>query len=127
MIFCGVPDLRLTKRQSSMCSRRILEDYPYTLYQSTQKSKITSHGKSRPTPHATSPQGKFSTSSSIKTSMHGRNRNLQMRYKQGRIQGGNWGDRPTETYESNVFHHDFVQFGKQHWRCEVILPSIVLS
>jgi len=32
-----------------------------------------------------------------------------------------------ETYESNFIHHDFVQFGKQHSRYKVILPSIVLS
>jgi len=26
--------------------------------------------------------------------------------------GGDWGDRPPKTYESNFFHHEFVQFGK---------------
>jgi len=34
---------------------------------------------------------------------------------------------PFETYESIFFHHDFVQFGKQHSRCRTILQSIVLS
>jgi len=40
-----------------------------------------------------------------------------------------WGDRrpPRKTYESNFFHHDSVQFGKQHSRYESILPFIVLS
>jgi len=27
-----------------------------------------------------------------------------------------WSDRPPKTYESNFFHHDVVQFGKQHSR-----------
>ena len=40
---------------------------------------------------------------------------------------GDWGDRPPKTYESKSFHHDFVQFGKQHSRYQAILPSIVLS
>jgi len=40
--------------------------------------------------------------------------------------GGDWGDRPPKTYESN-FIHDFVQFGKQHARYNAILPSVVLS
>jgi len=31
------------------------------------------------------------------------------------------------TYESNFFHHDFEQFGKQYSRYQDILPSIVLS
>jgi len=31
------------------------------------------------------------------------------------------------TYESNFFHHDFLQCGKQDSRHKVILPSIVLS
>jgi len=34
---------------------------------------------------------------------------------------------PPETYESNLFHHDFEQFGKQHSRYRDILPSIILS
>jgi len=42
----------------------------------------------------------------------------------GTGQGGG-GDRPLKTYESNCFHQDFVQFGKQHYKA--ILPSIVLS
>jgi len=25
--------------------------------------------------------------------------------RQGRIQGGDWGDRPPKTYESNFIHH----------------------
>jgi len=41
---------------------------------------------------------------------------------QGRIQGG---DRPLKTYESIFFHHDFVQFGKQHSRYKAMLLSIV--
>jgi len=40
---------------------------------------------------------------------------------------GDWGDRPTKTYESNVFHDDFKQFVKQPSRFKAILPSIVLS
>jgi len=32
-----------------------------------------------------------------------------------------------KTYKSNFFHHDFVQFGKQHSRYKAILLSIVLS
>jgi len=35
---------------------------------------------------------------------------------QEQIQGGNWGDHPPKTYESNFFHYDFVHFGKQHLR-----------
>ena len=27
--------------------------------------------------------------------------------------GGDWGDRPPKTYESNFIHHNFVHFGKQ--------------
>jgi len=34
---------------------------------------------------------------------------------------------PPKTYESNFFHYDFVQFGKQHSRYKAILSSIVLS
>ena len=34
---------------------------------------------------------------------------------------------PKKTYESNLIHHDFLQFEKQHSRCKAILPSIVLS
>jgi len=34
---------------------------------------------------------------------------------------GDWGHRPPKTYESNFFHHDFVQFGKQHSRSKAIL------
>jgi len=41
--------------------------------------------------------------------------------------GGDCDDRPPKTYECNFFHHDFVQFGKQHSRHEYIVPSIVLS
>jgi len=37
------------------------------------------------------------------------------------------GDRPPKTYESNLFHQDFVQFGKQHSRYKAIKTSIVLS
>ena len=39
--------------------------------------------------------------------------------------GGSRVIAPTETYEGNVIHHDFLQFGKQHSRHEVILSSIV--
>ena len=47
---------------------------------------------------------------------------------QGWIQGGRLGrSLPPKTYESNFFHHDFEQFGKQHSRYKAILPSIVLS
>jgi len=34
---------------------------------------------------------------------------------------------PPKTYESNLIRREFVQFGKQHSRCKVILLSIVLS
>ena len=34
---------------------------------------------------------------------------------------------PPKTYKSNFIHHEFVQFGKQHSRYKVILPSNVLS
>jgi len=34
---------------------------------------------------------------------------------------------PFKTYESNFFHYDFVQFGKQYSRYEASLPSTVLS
>jgi len=36
------------------------------------------------------------------------------------------GDLPPKTYDSNLIHHDFEQFGKQHSRYEAILSSIVL-
>jgi len=48
-----------------------------------------------------------------------------IRKSQGGSRGG--GDRPPKAYESNFIHHDFVQFGKQHSRCKIILGSIVLS
>jgi len=39
-----------------------------------------------------------------------------------RNQGGSRGaPPPPKTYESNFFHHDFVQFGKQHSRYKAIL------
>ena len=44
----------------------------------------------------------------------------------GGSRGSDWGDRPPKTYESNFFHHDFVQFGEQHSRYKAILTSIVL-
>jgi len=35
--------------------------------------------------------------------------------EQGRIKGGgDWGNAPPESSESNFIHHDFLQFGKQH-------------
>jgi len=40
---------------------------------------------------------------------------------------GEWRDCPPKNYESNFFHHDFVQFGKHHSRYKAILQSIVLS
>jgi len=43
------------------------------------------------------------------------------------VDPGGAGDCPPKTYESNLFHHDFEQFGKQHSRCKAILPSIVFS
>jgi len=48
--------------------------------------------------------------------------------QQGRIQRGRL-ERSLipQTYESNFIHHDFVQFGKQHWRSKAILPFIGLS
>jgi len=45
--------------------------------------------------------------------------------QQGRIQGGDWGDRPLQNLRKYDFiHHDFAQVGKQH---KAIVPSIVLS
>jgi len=41
--------------------------------------------------------------------------------------GEQLGRSPPKNYESNFFHHDFVQFVKQHSRYKAILPSIVLS
>ena len=34
---------------------------------------------------------------------------------------------PPKTYENNFVRHDFVQFGKQHWRYKDIFPSLALS
>jgi len=52
-------------------------------------------------------------------------------WKQSRGSGvskGGGGDRlPPKTYRSNFFHHDFVQFGKQHSRYKAILTSTGLS
>ena len=45
----------------------------------------------------------------------------------GEDPGGDWGDRPPKTYETNSIHHDLVKFGKQHSRYEAILSSVVLS
>ena len=42
-------------------------------------------------------------------------------------EGGDWGHRPLKTGESNLIHHDFVQFGKQHSRYKAIVSSIVWS
>jgi len=42
-------------------------------------------------------------------------------------EGGDWGDRPSETYECNFFHHVFMQFGKQDLRNKAILSSNVWS
>ena len=61
------------------------------------------------------------------TGSKGSNQGWYMLIKQGGSRGGDWGDRPPKTYESNFFHHNFVQFGKQHSRYKVILSSIVLS
>jgi len=44
---------------------------------------------------------------------------------QGQIQRG--AIAPPKTYEINIFHHDFVQFGKHHWRYKAHLGPIVLS
>jgi len=41
--------------------------------------------------------------------------------------GGDWGDRPPKTYQSDLVHQDFVQLGKQHSWQRVISLSIVLS
>ena len=48
---------------------------------------------------------------------------------QGQIQWGAIGAivPPPKTYESNFFHHEFEQFGKQHSRYKAIMPSIALS
>ena len=45
----------------------------------------------------------------------------------GRSRGAIGAIAPQKTYKSNSFHHDFVQFRKQHSRYQAILPSIVLS
>ena len=37
------------------------------------------------------------------------------------------GSPPLKTYEINFFHHDFVQFDKQHSQYKAILPSFVWS
>ena len=34
---------------------------------------------------------------------------------------------PPKTYERNLIQHNFAQFGKQHWRYEAILQSIISS
>ena len=47
-------------------------------------------------------------------------------FKSGVDPGGRLGRSPPKTYESNCFHHNFVQFGKQHSRFKAILSSIVL-
>jgi len=48
---------------------------------------------------------------------------------QGRIHGGSIGAiaPPPKTYESNLIHHNFVQFGKQLLWYRVISSSIALS
>ena len=48
-------------------------------------------------------------------------------FDQRRVQWSDWGDSPPKTYESNCFHHDFEQFGKQCSWYKAILSSIVLS
>jgi len=44
----------------------------------------------------------------------------------GRIQGVDWAIAPPKTFESNVFHHDFVQFGKT-LDCQILLKSPPLN
>jgi len=44
-----------------------------------------------------------------------------------RVGSGEGAIAPAKTYESNFFHHGFVQFGKQHSRYKAILSSTVLS
>jgi len=34
------------------------------------------------------------------------------------------GDRSSKTYESNIIHHDFLQFGKHHSRYKVIFRPL---
>ena len=41
--------------------------------------------------------------------------------------GGPMGASPSDTYEINFIHNDFVQFVKQHSRYKVIFTSIILS
>ena len=36
---------------------------------------------------------------------------------------GSWGESPPKTYEGNIFHHNFGQFGKQHSPYKAILSS----
>jgi len=47
------------------------------------------------------------------------------RWSQGRIQGRAIAPPPT-IYKCCLFHHDFLQFGKEHSRYKAILPSVVL-
>jgi len=51
-------------------------------------------------------------------------------YRQAQIDAGadpGGAIAPPKIYERIVFHHDFVQFGKQHSRYKAVLPSVVLS
>jgi len=46
----------------------------------------------------------------------------------GGSRGGDWGDNPPKTYESNFFHHDFVQIRKTldcqlRLDCQILLKS----
>jgi len=71
MIFSGIPDLRLRKRQvKHVLKARSGIAYSSFTSRSTNQSKITLHCKSRPTPHAPSSQGEFSASCSSKVSTH---------------------------------------------------------
>jgi len=68
MIFYSVPDLRLRKRQVKHVGVIKARSGMQPIHFPPIKPKIILHCKSRPTPHATSPQKEFSTSCSIKTS-----------------------------------------------------------
>jgi len=48
-----------------------------------------------------------------------------VKWTRGASRGGDWGDRPPNTYKGKFFHHDFLQFGKQHSRHKTIFRSLL--
>ena len=67
------------KASSQACDQGAFENIVHAL--STNQPQIKLALQIRRTPHATLPQGEFSTSCSIKFSTHIRNHHLPMRYK----------------------------------------------